>query len=51
MNIRENINNWYENGGNEKIRMFFEDVEGIFSTDKGNGKGVYGVYVKTPIGK
>ena len=49
MNVSMKTKKWYEEGGCEKIRRYMDDVDGIFSTDNGSKKGVYGVYVITPL--
>lgn len=45
------VQDWYDNGGKDKIEKYVIDSDGIFSSDAGNQPGVYGVYVVTPKGK
>lgn len=42
------VQNWYDNGGKDKIKKNVMDPDGIFDSDAGNKPGVYGVYVVTP---
>lgn len=51
LKVNENVMNWYENGGKEKIAEHFVDVDGIFTTNNGTKAGVYGAFVLTPEGK
>ena len=51
LKVNNNIRNWYEQGGCQKIKEFMDDVDGIFSTDNGYKAGIYGVYVVTPLEK
>ncbi len=51
LTTNKNVINWYENGGKEKIAMYFKDVDGIFTTNNKNKAGVYGAFVLTPDGK
>ena len=51
MKVSEELKLWYKNGGKEKISMYMVDVDGIFTSNKGGGAGVYGAFVLLPDGR
>ncbi len=51
LKINNNILSWIEKGGDEKIARYFDDPQGIFTTDAGLKPGVYSTCVRTPEGR
>lgn len=51
MNVKDSIKEWYYAEGASLIKKYFVDVDGIYSTNNGKAKGVYGIYIQTPFGR